>query len=378
MFNPIDNQWAIILFAIFVFFCALQLLLHFLYLVPFIRYRIKEIPSYSWQPVSIVISVRAEYENLQKLVPVLLEQDYPSFEIVLVDDASWDETKSYIEELAKINPKVRGVFVTEEMKKQTLGKKLALTLGIKASQNELLLFTDADCLPTSDQWMKQMVAPYHENPKIELVLGYSPFKRTNTMVNLFTQMDSLLTAMLYLSFAIKKSPYMGVGRNLSYRKSLFLRVKGFASHLHILSGDDDLFVRDTANKENVAISIHPDAMMVTQSKKNLTDWYLQKKRHNFVGKYYKWQHQFKLGFFSVTHLFIWLSFFANLFFISTFVWVLLTLLVFWLIKLPLVYLSFKKLKRPMKIFWMPLFDLLYVFYNMIFGLVSIFSHQRKW
>jgi glycosyltransferase involved in cell wall biosynthesis len=338
-----------------------------------------DLPTHvSWPPISIVISIRADFENIQKLLPELLSQNYPNFEIVLIDDASWDETKSFIEESVKQFPNVKGVYVTEEMKKQTLGKKLALTLGIKAATHEIIVLTDADCMPATPYWLQRMVAPYLENPSTEIVLGYSPFVRKQTFVNLISQMDNLWTAILYFSYAVRNKAYMGVGRNMSYKKSLFLKVKGFASHLHVLSGDDDLFVRDAANSSNTAICIHPDSFMFTSSKSSFNTWYLQKKRHTFVGKYYKFKDKLKLGFIGLSHALMWVLIVFNLFLLSNWFWTLILLLLFWMIKFPLVFMAFKKLKHKYKTVWMPLFDLLYVIYNAMFGLVNLFNKQKKW
>jgi biofilm PGA synthesis N-glycosyltransferase PgaC len=360
-------------------FVLIQLIVHFYLILPFLKVKKNDLPTHvSWPPISIVISIRADFENIQKLLPELLNQNYPNFEIVLIDDASWDETKSFIEESVKQFPNVKGVYVTEEMKKQTLGKKLALTLGIKAATHEIIVLTDADCMPATPYWLQRMVAPYLENSSTEIVLGYSPFIRKQTFVNLISQMDNLWTAILYFSYAVRNKAYMGVGRNMSYKKSLFLKVKGFASHLHVLSGDDDLFVRDASNSSNTAICIHPDSFMFTSSKSSFNTWYLQKKRHTFVGKYYKFKDKLKLGFIGLSHALMWVLIVFNLFLLSNWFWTLILLLLFWMIKFPLVFMAFKKLKHKYKTVWMPLFDLLYVIYNAMFGLVNLFNKQKKW
>lgn len=360
-------------------FVLIQLMVHFYLILPFLKVKKTDLPTHvSWPAVSIVISIRADFENIQKLLPELMNQNYPNFEIVLIDDASWDETKSFIEESVKQFPNVKGVYVTEEMKKQTLGKKLALTLGIKAASHDIIVLTDADCMPASPYWLQRMVVPYIENPSTEIVLGYSPFIRKQTFVNLISQMDNLWTAILYFSYAVRNKAYMGVGRNMSYKKSLFLKVKGFASHLHVLSGDDDLFVRDAATSTNTAICIHPDSFMFTSSKTSFRTWYLQKKRHTFVGKYYKFKDKVKLGFIGLSHALMWVLIVFNLFLLNNWFWTLILLLLFWLIKFPLIFMAFKKLKHKYKIVWMPLFDMFYVIYNAMFGLVNLFNKQKKW
>jgi glycosyltransferase involved in cell wall biosynthesis len=369
---------SIALLGAMAFFAVLQLLYHFMVYGKLLKKKPAELEEQAWQPVSIIVCARSEYDNLQKLVPALLNQDYPEFEIVLVDDASWDQTTGYLEELEKEEKRVNAVFITDEMKKNYLGKKLALSLGIKAAKHELLLLTDADCLPASDSWIKHMVQPYHQNSETEIVLGYSPFNKNPGFINVASRMDNLFTAMSYYSFAVNKDPYMGVGRNLSYRKSLFFKLKGFASHLHIAPGDDDLFIRDAANSTNTAYTLNPDSFIHTDSKTSFGDWFSQKKRHNFVGKYYLPRHKLRLGFCAFTHAMFWLAFIANLFVFESLGWALILLALFWLIKLPLLYINFKKFRQASTAFWMPVFDILFVAYNTVFGLVTLFGRQKKW
>jgi len=360
------------------FFAIIQLVYHINIFGRITKKIPYELVEKNWQGVSIIIAARSEYENLQKLIPALLEQHYPNFEIIIVDDASWDGTTGYLEELEKTEPKVKGVYITDDMKKNYQGKKLALSLGIKAASNDIILLTDADCMPSSNNWIKHMVLPYHGNQETEIVLGYSPFNSTSSIVNLFSRMDNVYTALSYFSYAIGNDPYMGVGRNLSYKRSLFFKLKGFASHLHIAPGDDDLFIQDAANANNTAICIHPESFMFTESKKSFGDWFRQKKRHNFVGKYYKSSHKFKLGLFAFTHAMFWLSFAANCFVYQSLGWALILLGLYWMIKWPIVYMAFKKLKQANNSIWMPIFDALFFGYNAVFGLVTIFGRQKKW
>ena len=149
---------------------------------------------------------------------------------------------------------------------------------------------------------------------------------------------------------------MGVGRNLSYKRALFFKNKGFASHLHIAPGDDDLFINEVANASNTAICCHPDAFVTTKAKLSFAEWFQQKKRHNFAGKYYKKSHQMKLIFFAFSHAMLWFAFFANLFFFDSFAWALSLLGLYWLIKWPFVFYAFKKIKQKGLALWMPIFD----------------------
>jgi biofilm PGA synthesis N-glycosyltransferase PgaC len=248
-------------------------------------------------PVSVVISARNEAQNLQENLPSILEQNYPDFEVVVINDCSYDASNEVLEDMQRQYPHLKVVTITEHDRFKT-GKKFALTLGIKASKNEYLIFTDADCKPASVNWITRMAANFSTGA--EIVLGYSPYYKTSNFLNRFTRFETVKTGMNYLSCALNGDPYMGIGRNLAYTKSLFFSAKGFASHMHVISGDDDLFVNQHATADNTIIEIHPETFTYTSAKTTLSSWYRQKKRHAGVGKLYKNKHRQMLSFDAVS------------------------------------------------------------------------------
>ncbi|MBX2984926.1 MAG: glycosyltransferase [Bacteroidia bacterium] len=370
------NLISLIIICLAIIFAIWQILFHYVYFLKLIQYKFKADETAVKPSVSVVICAKNEKENLREHLESILEQDYPDFEVVVVNDSSWDGTEEILSFFTDKFPHLKIVSIKEEIKRIE-GKKFPLTLGIKAAKNEIMLLTDADCHPTSKHWISEMMAPY-ANTNIEMVLGYSPYQYRPGLLNLLIRAETSLSAMMYVSFALKGSPYMGVGRNLSYKKELFFRHKGFASHHHIPSGDDDLFVRDASTSTNTAIVISPQSRMLSLPKVSFTQWFRQKKRHLFVGRYYNPNIKKKLAAFSISHLFFW--FFAiALFFFSPSIWIpLCIILCRWLLQAPIIYLAFKKLGHNMLAFLMPLLDLAYLFYSIFSGLVYFFSKKPKW
>lgn len=242
--------------------------------------------------VSVIVVAKNELENLKKLIPVILNQSYSNFELVVVDDHSWDGTYDYLNSLKENEPKLQFVALDDfvEMKQ---GKKFALTLGIKRAKNPYLLLTDADCLPASDDWIKNIVNSFDNK---EFVLGYSPYTSNKKWFMPIIAFETFWVAWQYFSMALLGAPYMGVGRNLAYKKEVFTRHSGFKSHLSIAYGDDDLFVQEAANSKNVNISLNPSAHVYTYPKESLELWLRQKKRHLSAGKMYKFRYKFILNF----------------------------------------------------------------------------------
>lgn len=246
----------------------------------------------SYEPVSVIVCARDAYEYLLDIIPVLLKQDYPEYEIVLVNDCSQDQTEEYLKDLARNNPKINLVNLTQNLN-FFQGKKFPLSMGIKSAKYDLLLLTDADCVPSTDQWIKETVKTYDKNT--EIVVAYGPYFKRKGLLNKLIRFDTLYIAMQYLSLALAKKPYMGVGRNLSYRKSTFMKNKGFTSHYNIPSGDDDLFISQVANKTNTNVYIDSVNRVESEPKRSWATWIRQKKRHYSTGIKYKPQTNRILG-----------------------------------------------------------------------------------
>ncbi len=375
-FENINLPTLVVLIVILILMCV-QLWYHFARMGKLLKYK-KTDKLASDLSVSIIVCAQNELENLKKLVPQLLAQKYTDFEIVLVDDASWDGTTELIEEYQKEFSNIKGVFINAETKQKSIGKKFALTLGIKASKNDIILLTDADCMPTSDQWIMLMMQPYLTNPKVDAVLGYSPFVNKSNITALISNMENIFTGSLYLGYALAKKPYMAVGRNFSYKKTIFFKHKGFASHHHIAGGDDDLFLQQIATNENIGICLEPESFVYTIPKKTIGEWFKQKMRHNFAGKFYAANIQWKLGVLGISHLFLWLMVIVGLFIPSIAIIVLISIATFWFIKIIFMFFVFKVLKKQTYVAWIPLFDLAFVAYNIIFGCYRVFGKYNKW
>lgn len=256
-----------------------------------VRYRSPDTPKSSL-PVSVVICARNEAENLKKNLPAFLTQDHPAYEVIVVNDCSSDDTEEILMNMKVKYPHLYYTTIHPD-RKFTHGKKLAVTVGIKAATNEHLLFSDADCYPVSDQWISNMSRHFSE--KNELILGVGKYERRKGLLNLVIRYETLFTAMQYISFAIMGKAYMGVGRNMAYIRQLFYRHKGFAGHLNVLSGDDDLFVNEAATKTNTNVELSGESFTLSAPPESFRRWFRQKKRHLSTGIYYKTSSKIRLG-----------------------------------------------------------------------------------
>lgn len=363
-----------VLFYAFVVFAGIQII-YYLAFTTFLftdkkqkKKLVKEIP------ISVIICAKNEAENLQKFLPYIIEQNYSDFEIVLINDASSDETLEIMEAFQSQNSNIKIINV-ENIEAFWGNKKYALTLGIKAAKNEHLLFTDADCKPISKNWIAEMSKNFSQEKSI--ILGYGKYKKEKFLVNLFVRFETLLTAIQYFSYAKLGSPYMAVGRNLAYKKEEFFNVKGFINHMHIRSGDDDLFIKDAANKENTIICTSKNSFTISKAPKSFKEWFRQKRRHISTANHYKLQHKFFLALFFISKvLFFVLA--TALFFFYPWEIILSIVLGYYLIQFLVIGFSAKKLKEPQIIFLLPFLEIGLLLFQFSIFITNLISKPNHW
>lgn len=354
------------------------LIVIFYYLFFFLRiclYKPSKVEVSETPAVSIVICARNEEANLMKNLPAVLAQDYPNFEVVVVNDCSWDITGDVLEEFAKKHKNLKVVTIKEDEYYQH-GKKVALMMGIKGASHELLVLTDADCKPASDQWLKIVMSKF--NAGADIVLGYGPFISEKGFLNKLIRFDAAMIGIHYLSFSLAGITYMGVGRNLAYKKKLFYKVKGFASHYHIPSGDDDLFINEAAPGQKVAVAMEKETFTYTRAKESFRAWWRQKQRHLLTGKRYKFKHKLLLGLYILGQWIFFGAFITAL--VMQFQWMVVTsIFVLRLLIQMLIFKScFKKLDEKGLLFLTPILEWYFLFFYPIITIARVLRRKTPW
>jgi poly-beta-1,6-N-acetyl-D-glucosamine synthase len=279
----IENLPLLIVFLAFTLATVIQLIYYYFIYLKVYRYESSENDNHK-PPVSIIICARNESENLKNFLTSVLEQDYPDYEVIVVNDCSEDNTDEILRSYLKKYSNLRVSTITKDPK-FTHNKKFAQFIGIKAAKNEILLFTDADCYPETDKWIANMVRHFDDNTSF--VLGFGGYEKRKGLLNRYIRYDSMIIAMQYLGLALSGRPYMGVGRNLAYRKSLFFKNRGYGNFNHIISGDDDLFVNTNATEENTRVEYGKESHTLSIPCSTMKEWKKQKRRHLTTAPYYK-------------------------------------------------------------------------------------------
>lgn len=275
--------------------------------------------------VSVVLCVRNEEQNIKKNLPLVLNQNYNNFEIIVVNDASKDNTQNILIEFSKRYKNLKVINLTEKKYK---GKKYPLSVAVKNAKNEIILTIDADCYPNSREWIKLMAYKFYKK-ETDIVIGYSPVKKESGLLNLYQRFDAFWIALMYFSFALRGLPYMAVGRNLAFRKKIFSYKKLYPE---LASGDDDLLINYYANKKNIAIQIDKNSWTITKGKENFLQLWKQKIRHLQSSFYYSKKNIFSVGFFSMSYIFFIVLFLMLILRKDLFYLILLIFIIFFLIE----------------------------------------------
>lgn len=326
--------------------------------------------------ISVIVCAKNEADNVVQFIPLLAEQDYPNYEIILIDDASSDATLEILEEFEKKYSNIRLVKV-ENNEAFWGNKKYALTLGIKASQKDYLLFTDADCYPATKDWITTMSSQFTMNKTI--VLGYGAHEKiVGSLLNKIIRFETMLTAIQYFSWSKMGYPYMGVGRNLAYKKEEFYNVNGFIDHMKIRSGDDDLFINQVANSKNTTLCYLPESFTYSKPKTTFKDWFNQKRRHLTTADFYKPFDKFRLVLFYASQLFFII--FSIVLLAFQYQWIaVLSIIVFRYI-VAWISLGFAsvKLKEKDVMYWFPIIEIVLIFTQLNIFITNIFSKPLHW
>ena len=293
-------------------------------------------------PLSVILVAKDAASDLQKNLPAILEQDYPDFEVIVIyDQSSDDDCEDVLKLLEDKYPHLHHSFIPDSAR-YISHKKLGITMGIKASHHEWLVFTEPNCRPSGNQWLRKMARNFTNGT--DIVLGYSNYEKTKGWFNRKVTFDTLLNAMRYLGKAVDGHPYTGCGRNLAYRKSLYYEQKGFTSHLNLQRGEDDLFINQVANGKNTQVEASPESIVRITAPHYKKDWYEDKLNYHLTSRLYKGFSRYLMGFETCTRLlFLLMVIVCIVYGILTQSWIVLgTAIMLWLLRYLMQVMVFRK------------------------------------
>ncbi len=365
---------------IFITFCIVIIVQIFYYFFLFGKFSFLKLNDLSKKhlDVSVVICAKNEAENLKTFLPKISDQNYAAFEIVLVDDTSSDDSLQIMQQFkSKFNSKSLHIQIISIPKEKSKGKKAALSKGIHAAKNEFILLTDADCQPVSKEWISEITSNFTKEKTI--ILGYGAYQKIKkSFLNKLIRYETLLTALQYFSYAVAGKTYMGVGRNIAYKKDAFIKAAGFTNHINIASGDDDLFINQIANKTNTAICFTRNSFTISEPETNFHKWIHQKRRHITTASHYKKNHQLLLGLFYVSQILFWILsvslLILKIFPVFTIILILIRFIIWYIV----IAKTAKKLNEKDLIGFSPIYEISVIFIQFYIFIRNTISSPKQW
>lgn len=363
-----------VVFYVFVVFTGIQII-YYLTFSSFLFNKKKEKETTEQQPVSVIVFAKNSAVNLEKNLPFLLTQEYSKFEIVIVNNASTDNTTQVLESFKKKKNKNIKILDVENNEAFWGNKKYALTLGIKASKYDHLLFTEVNSKPLSKFWIAEMSENFSISKSI--VLGYGKYKKENTLINVFIRFENLFNAIKCFSFAKLGSPFMGYNSNFGYKKTEFFNVKGFINHIKIKDGETDLFLKDAASRENISYTISNNSFIETEAPKSFKNWFYKLRENRILKNKYQWKHRFLLDFFVFSKFVFYVLATVSLF-CYPFKLIFPFIITYFLLQYIVVGFSARKLKEPYILFFTPFLEIGLLLIQISIFIANLISKPNHW
>lgn len=326
-------------------------------------------------PLSVIIAVKNDEYNIKNKLIEILEQDYPTFEVIVVNDASSDETEFVLKGLSAIYHHLKVVNIVENVNKFQ-GQKFPISIGIKSAKYEHLVLTKSDCKPNSFDWLKYIASGFGKNK--EIVLGYACVENKKGLLNKLVRYDHAIRAMNYLSFALCKNPYMGEGYNLAYKKSLFYKVGGFIKHYNLSAGDDDMFINQITNSKNTSVVLTTPSFVKYDSFRKYKDWIKAKKSNIISKKHFKTSHRFLLNLLPFSTFMFYLCIVALFFIGIPWPYIVLALLLKFILQIFVYYKAFKRLRIKNLFIFAPILEIYQMILNFFLELRIATTKKSKW
>lgn len=326
-------------------------------------------------PLSVIIAVKNEEYNIKNKLIEILEQDYPQYEVIVVNDASTDETEYVLKGLSVVYPHLKVVNIVENVNKFQ-GQKFPISIGIKSAKYDHLVLTKANCKPNSFDWLRNIASTF--GTRKEIVLGYASIANKKGLLNKLIQYDHAVRAMNYLSFALCKKPYMGEGYNLAYKKELFYNAGGFIKHYNLSAGDDDMFINQVANSKNTAVALTTPSQITFDAARTYKDWIKTKKSNIISQRHFKQSHRALLRLLPTFTWLFYLSIVALFLLGIPWQYMVIAILLKFIMQIFVYYKAFKRLKIKKIYIFAPILELYHMILNLTLEIKITLTKKTKW
>lgn len=244
------------------------------------------------KPISVVIAIGNEHEQLRQNLPFFFNQNHPEFEVVVVIDGSDRDLVYIMDEFEKLHPNLK-IVNFEWSKNFFVSRKFAESVGIKSATHDRILLSHITTRPASPEWISQMSRTLSDNKKI--IIGYHTLASKTSFSNAFVRFETFFYTLRYLRSVLSGRPFTASSKNLAFHRSLFYETKGIEQFYNVNTGDENMFVTRAATKANTGIEVHPNAFVKEQETVTFAEWFAKKIRHRVLLKEFKFSNRLELA-----------------------------------------------------------------------------------
>lgn len=233
-------------------------------------------------PVSVVVPMFSEdYSFVEERLPLILAQNYPDFEVVIVYVGSDTDFYADLMRLKQSFPLITTTKIHLDPR-FPISRKMALNVGIKSAHYECMVFTSTDACPQTDRWLSLMAKGFSRG---DIVLGYCGLEVKKGFANYFMRAWRTMHATEWIAAAIRGRAYRGIFHNFGFTKSIYFGANGF-SHLNMNIGEDDLFLQQVLTRDNASVVLSPRATLREKTWGGMGWWLSRLRYYGSAAKFY--------------------------------------------------------------------------------------------
>lgn len=226
----------------------------------------------SSEGISVITVGRNAIDDLRSLIPSVIAQKYPRFELIVVDDRSFDNTAVFLKSIQRNYPSVlKVVTIPEDTTYPWPGKKFAITMGVKAAQYERIVLLDTSALPLSENWLSDVASAFGRKGA-DMVLGYNFYKKGQRAVSSFFAASSFLFSSDAMAWARIGLPFKGEGSNFGFTRTMFFSGSGYMNNMRIPAGEADFLLGDYSGGTNVSVMVSRHSFVQCGSVDTMRQW----------------------------------------------------------------------------------------------------------
>ena len=206
------------------------------------------------KPLSLILTIRNEEENLKNNLPKILSLENIDFEMVVVDDFSQDN--SYLI-LGLLKDRYKRLTISALNQETKFSTKLALNIAIKATNNKWILTVPVSLAEVAAEWL-DYISQATNNEK-NVVIGYSTVARSKGFYNRLTRIENYFSYLKSTGYILNGIPFVYSVENVAFQKEKYFEIGGFGQKVTEHYANLELVINSFIRKKTTAVLFNKES-----------------------------------------------------------------------------------------------------------------------